>query len=119
MLGECHSHGSMEASHSGTVKLHYDASVVLTIGQATICVIARNHKGKPCFYMCQCTRPCNSIEEAEACAALVCLSILSAYYIGPIILEVECELAKKLQAGMLNCPACFSLIGTSEHFVSS
>lgn len=66
-----------------------EGTAKINTGQSSTGAVARAHKGLVFISFCRRMGTCNSIEEAEASAALIGLSALLKVYKGDVILEVD------------------------------
>ena len=95
----------------GTVKLNTDAAFQTETGESTAGAVARDSRGLVIVSICRNLSLCQSVEEAEAKAALAGLLALMKYYSGPFILEMDCQtIVKEVTAGYQSRTPCYALI---------
>ena len=98
-------------SPRGTVKLNTDAAFVAETGGGAAGAVARDHWGNVVFSVCRKLPHSNSVEEAEARAALIGLQELTRVHTGQVVLEMDNQLiVKEMESQYPTRSACYGLI---------
>lgn len=82
--------------------------------------MARDHRGFVFVSVGRKLRQCISIEEAEASAVLMGLAELAKYYIGPIILEMDCSAVGRVLRSEETCrSSCFDVLADIKQVLAA
>ncbi|XP_020196298.1 uncharacterized protein [Aegilops tauschii subsp. strangulata] len=99
------------APTEGTIKINSDASYLPDTGNCWAGALARNYRGQIMLCIGKQMLTSNSVEEAEAKAALCGLQTLASIYTGPVEVELDCRsVIKELSAAGPSLSPCYAVI---------
>lgn len=100
----------------GTVKLNTDTAFASEMGVGAAGAVARDHRGHVVISACRKLPPSDSVEEAEARAALIGLQELAGVYSDQVVLEMDNQMiVKEVESQCPTRSPCYGLIMDIKH----